>query len=715
MGLRNAIANWLLKAAEVPGAWHVPSWQTGRAYSPSKDYRSLVQKYAGWEYACARLNAMACADVPLRLYVRRRSSRDKFNVPTKAVPDHRKQYFARSRSLQSYMTKAVDVEEVTEHPLITLLNTANRDDNGYSMAEMKFLCQELTGNAYWKLVFNGFERPEEIWTLFPQFVTIVPDRQKYVLGYEYKPTGDEKILIEPNEVVHFKYPNPANQFYGLGPLEAAVLAADLSSAMNEYETALMKNRAQPDMALVLPEKATMGKEERRRTYTDWRQRFGGYKKAGKLAIVTGGAELKPVSLTPKEMNFLQGRKASLNEMAAIHGIPMSKLTPDNVNKANAEVGEIQHARNAVRPRVKKDEQRMNERLVPLFDDRGLIFLAYDNPVPEDMDYALKERETNIRIGFSTINEERAKVGMEPVAWGDEPRQVPSGPQIGQLSGQTFDNAAKSFRQGPLTAEAREKAPRTLPPLEHPTNFVDWEFVGVLRSLFDEQRDAVLAAFDRDMKTAARRKTVDDWLSGWFDMTHWNTELVTRTGPLVRRTLITGGIRSMRRLVADREFDAMSPEVQQALAHHRNSPLATMPNDTTVKRLRKTLADGIAAGEGAADLRRRIEETFDSISRYGAERIARTESIWAWNEGAVQGYRQSTVVEKMTWISSNDDRSCDFCPTMDGKVIGVNENFFNQGDNLNVGDSVLRFDYEPIGHPPLHPQCRCAIAPIIEVL
>ena len=84
------------------------------------------------------------------------------------------------------------------------------------------------------------------------------------------------------------------------------------------------------------------------------------------------------------MAFLQGRKWTREEICNCYGVPISKLTTDNVNRANAESGDYSYMKDTILPRLKKIEQKLNEQLLPMYDDR--LFCAFDNPVPADKHY-----------------------------------------------------------------------------------------------------------------------------------------------------------------------------------------------------------------------------------------------------------------------------------------------------------------------------------------
>lgn len=709
MSIMQRIAAWLLKAADI-GGMNVTQWMTGRPYFPMTNHAALVRKYQSWVYACANKNAVNCAQVPLRLYAAKPSGKTKALFPTQSISSEKLKYLKKAPHLIGRISKAVEIEEVLTHPFLDLMTSVNKFTNQFDLLEGMFLDLELTGNAYWQLVFNELKMPQEIWSRMPQYVTIVPDREKFILRYDFSVNSVEKHPIEPEEMIHFKYVNPKNPFYGMGPLEGAIVAADLSVGMNTYEATLMENGARPDMALIMPlEAGEPGEAERKRMSKEWNQKFRGNRKAGKMTILTGGAELKQISLTPKEMSFLKGRKWSLAEIAAVFGVPLSKLTTEDVNRANAEAGDYSYMKDTILPKLRKVEQKLNEQLLPLYDDR--LFVAFDNPVPEDKEFRIKEAESRLKTGQTTINEERRKDGMDDVEYGDIPimpmTMVPLGSQV--VTG-----------TDPKPLKRKLKGKRTLPPLEHPTNFIDEKYVIELQKYFDRQAEEVLSEFDKDADVlksvsikldAINKDRSADFVSAWFDHAKWKAELNELMQPFESRTLTSGGKVALGR-ITNREFDVLNPEVMKALEQHRIGAVEGI-TDTTQKSLRNSLAAGLAEGETVPDLRKRVSGVFELASRYRAERIARTETIWAWNEGTLQGYKQSGIIEKKQWLSTEDNRTCDFCPTMDGKIVGIDVYYFDKGDTLKVPTGSLPFKFEPISHPPLHPNCRCTIVPVIE--
>jgi len=208
------------------------------------DYARLVDEYRGWAYTCARKNASAVAAVPLRLYrAPHRNGRPprKF-VETRPVTKELKNKFFHDATLVPILNKAADIEEVIEHPWLVLQREVNKFLNGFTLRELTMLFKQVTGNAYWVVPKTPQGTPLEIWVMPSQYVKIIPDEQYGIAAYEYG-TRDPKERYDPDDISHFKYPNPASMFYGMGPLEAMFLSVELNRDFDEMERAVLDNGA----------------------------------------------------------------------------------------------------------------------------------------------------------------------------------------------------------------------------------------------------------------------------------------------------------------------------------------------------------------------------------------------------------------------------------------------------------------------------------------
>lgn len=379
-------------------------------------FDGLVDRYASWVYLCASRNANAIAQVPLELFSTSKGAGGKKVGKKQFLDLETRAWFAQ----KGYNPE--DVEIVKDHPFLDLMEKANPFENGFELLEKLVLYLELTGNAYWYTVDTLGGIPTEIWVMPSQWVRIVADKKTFVSHYLYGPTTEaSRVRFEPEEVIHFRYPNPRDLFYGLSPLEAALDAVDTSTSYARYESNLLQNNARPDIMLST-DAGKVSKEDVRRIKADWNTAYRGTANAGKLAVLTGGLKPVPLNFKPAEMSYLMGRESTRDEIAAIFGIPKSMITTNDVNRANAASGEYTYAKYTLLPKLRRIEQKLNEKLVSRFG--GQYFCAFKNPVPEDQEFRLKELETKISIGYSTINEQRAIDNLEPVEWGDEPSYEP---------------------------------------------------------------------------------------------------------------------------------------------------------------------------------------------------------------------------------------------------------------------------------------------------
>jgi SPP1 gp7 family putative phage head morphogenesis protein len=135
------------------------------------------------------------------------------------------------------------------------------------------------------------------------------------------------------------------------------------------------------------------------------------------------------------------------------------------------------------------------------------------------------------------------------------------------------------------------------------------------------------------------------------------------------------------------------------AREHAAELVTQIKENTPDMLRDDVAQAIEEGWGANELADRIAES-TGFSDDRAEMIARTELIAANNQGNLQSYRDAAdegVNVLKEWITAGDDLVSEECQ-----------------ENEDEGPIPLDEDF-PSGDdaPPLHPNCRCALSPVIE--
>lgn len=387
------------------------SWAFGKVWADTQDKSSLLNAYKSWVYVCASRNAATFAATPLRLYVAKTSGKQKLLAPTRPITIKQARYFQGNPKIASLpqVVKSVEIEEVTEHPSIELLHNVNPFMNQTDLFEISDVYEELTGNAYWYVVRNAMGVPEQIWPLPPDRVGIVPDRETFIKEYRFFNGMEDGEPIELDEMVHFKFPNPNDMYYGASPLQAVSNAYNINQNMSNYENALFTNNARPEGFWTTEQE--LDASDIKVLKTQLAEMWQGVFNSGKTGITSHGLKYSPLNLPPRELGFLKGREWTKKEIFEAFDTPEG-LFNDKANRANAEAAQFVYAKYCIQPRHRRFEEKLNEQFAPMYDEK--LFFAFDNVVPEDQELSLKVDVELSKIGAVSIDEIRADRGKEPL-------------------------------------------------------------------------------------------------------------------------------------------------------------------------------------------------------------------------------------------------------------------------------------------------------------
>ena len=106
-------------------------------------------------------------------------------------------------------------------------------------------------------------------------------------------------------------------------------------------------------------------------------------------------------------------------------------------------------------------------------------------------------------------------------------------------------------------------------------------------------------------------------------------------------------------------------------------------DALVKHIKQNLTAGIIRGDSIQKMSRQMKKDLN-VLYYQAERLVRTETNYAMNQGHLKGYADSGVVEKYEFLAAVDSRTSKLCKNQNGKV-------------YKLSDATVGVNY-----PPLHP-------------
>ena len=117
-------------------------------------------------------------------------------------------------------------------------------------------------------------------------------------------------------------------------------------------------------------------------------------------------------------------------------------------------------------------------------------------------------------------------------------------------------------------------------------------------------------------------------------------------------------------------------------------------DALVKYIQQDLTVGIIRGDSIQKMARQLKKDLN-VLYYQAERLVRTETNYAMNQAHLKGYKDSGVVEKYEFLAAHDKRTSKLCRDLDGEMFELSK--------AVVGEN----------YPPMHPNCRSTVVPVLE--
>jgi len=143
-------------------------------------------------------------------------------------------------------------------------------------------------------------------------------------------------------------------------------------------------------------------------------------------------------------------------------------------------------------------------------------------------------------------------------------------------------------------------------------------------------------------------------------------------------------------------------------------MARSVSDSLAERVSNITRIGIEETATGTDVIGLLEEAGFDENR--AQTIARTESARAYTDGQNAAWEASGVVKGKTWLVS--PFACEFCEAaakeFGEKSVGVTDAFYERGATITgASGATMALDFDDTSGPPLHPNCRCSLLPVID--
>ncbi|MFV0296912.1 MAG: phage portal protein [Hyphomicrobiaceae bacterium] len=334
-------------------------------------------------------------------------------------------------------------QEIENHPVLDLLRHPNAHETWPDFMQRLAGFLLVAGNVYIEAVAVD-DALRELHLLRPDRVQIVLGADGWPNAFDYSVAGRNvriggDVVEGVRRVLHIKLFHPTNDHYGLSPLEAAASAIDLHNTAARWNKALLDNSARPSGAIVYTARdGNLTTDQIDRLKAELEAGFQGSPNAGRPLLLEGGLDWKAMSMTPKDMDFIEARSVAAREIALALGVPPMLLgIPGDNTYANLAEAQRSFWRTTVLPLVERVAAELSMWLAAAYDPPRLPDLQSPAselrtaharlrlaPSIDNLPALSGERESLWasleKTSFLTRDEKRALAGFSPDTQGQPP-------------------------------------------------------------------------------------------------------------------------------------------------------------------------------------------------------------------------------------------------------------------------------------------------------
>jgi len=430
-----------------------------------------------------------------------------------------------------------------------------------------------------------------------------------------------------------------------------------------------------------------------------RTQYEGKKNAFKLMFLTHGFDYQQVSLSQRDMQYIDKRKLSRDQILSIFKVPKSLVAvSDQVNRATSETEYTAFAENVIKPRLDLIFDKLNKFYLPLFPNTENYELRFTNPVPDDKEYKLKERQASVGV-WRTPNEIRAEDGLEPIEGGDTLYQVNNynypipadnndnnGDENKHLHKEALPNPSKisNRKQHNYTARRNKylmfkQNQLELKLLQHFNYFIR-----------DLKREPIKKAISFAEEELTAPEIEQNILPPKEDITRWKFMLYL----LLYTKLLETSETCRKQLLDIYEFKDIPDETSQRMIEHRAVQVSDGISKTMLNKVKDVVKRSVDNGiTDIKDIKKEVVKVLSDQKDWKVEQIARTELVNAYEETQHKVYTENKV-ETVKWICGSSP--CGICDKNRDVIQPIGRAF-------------------PSGHSrpgETHPSCVCEIVPIV---
>lgn len=500
----------------------------------------------------------------------------------------------------------------------------------------------------------------------------------------YTYTSKEATAIyKATEVVRIVRPKPNDPLEYESIIEAGKKIISTGIQLDDYQSNILKNGGSVK-GMVKFKEANLTADQVEKQKDRYKQQVSEAKRAGIPLFLGGDAEYSETGLRPEELGYIASKNAVLNDICILTGVPKSILGNfDEIKYDNAKASHRIFLQETIAPEVDDIVESFNWTIIP-----DQYNLSYEEFIPEDIKEKIEILQAGSNSYCLTTNDKRKIINsivgnIDEVKEGDTILAPFNLSPLGTSTGETekkiktkgliaFLKEESKLKYAEVVNKFIDKRAKTLE--EGVLNFAREQEKRVFKALTFEKKKGIKTDLN-EIKGEEIKLAVDFIL------------------PYLEKFIEDSGNDALDMLGLSKPLE-ITDRIKK-IAKARADFYAESTTDTTFDKLFKTLTEGFEGNETIQTLTERVQNVFKEFPEHRAEMIARTEATVSNNDGLLESYKQSGVVEGKEWIAVMDSKTRPEHQMLNGEVVELNKNFSN-------------------GLPyPSEPNCRCVIGPAID--
>ena len=542
----------------------------------------------------------------------------------------------------------------------------------------------LDGNVFWlKDINNAFDLSKnnisELKLLNPALVRVHDTQGEEIrattskislgVGFYRVEINNSFIQIDPENICQAQLPSPNNELRGMGKVQMNSSTMDAERLTAVFTNAFFKQGASLNYAITPdPE---MGRGEFERYKTELRGEYQGQNNISKLFITPPGSKIQALSSSQRDMEFIDQKKLSRADIYAFFGVP--PIVSGNLEMANYDSAseQLKSYYDINLPRyykvlegsINKIVRDLNPNITFKFIPKNIVDKEIANAISRDLfdRGAITGNEYRERLEIPRDNETDSldqywiNTNLLPAGFASSedflmPETDAGGEAKNVTQSENTDNTGECDNQSHCHVHGKDAVQTKATKKQLQLHFIarntkmkiEKSFEKMTKKFYKSMEERVLSGVKGLDQINTKEPNIDDAFNFEEEI-----EEARLTATKVFTSAVALSINDINEFLgAEVDTSFSNPDVRLVV-----EKLKTRYADLTInsrrEEVRAIIQRGIDEALSVSQIKGELQDYFTTLNgkdAWRAQRIARTEASYAWDQAAELGYKDLGVTE-----------------------------------------------------------------------